>query len=174
MQGDCAWGNVGKNGHNNDRYPWVARTTRKNYKCLGYYPYLAGRNPLCIFNPIKITQWVSAACCLLATLCCLLLTVGDHTHCSHGYSSASSSRSGCASVLNWNAIFWSRTTVWDIPCLIQGSLSWSPHCNGGLIHITSITKPSVSTPSFTVSTIYSLGKLQSVELGKLKQWTPPF
>lgn len=37
MQENYAWGNIDNNAHHNYRFPWVARTTRKNYTFIGYY-----------------------------------------------------------------------------------------------------------------------------------------
>lgn len=61
-------------------------------------------NPLWNLNPINFAKWVSAACCLLATL---LFSTGCHTHCTYGYSTDSTNNSICATFPIWNATLWS-------------------------------------------------------------------
>lgn len=92
----------------------------------------------------SIAKWVSATCCLLTILFCLLLTFGYHTHCSYEYSIDSCSNSICATISNWNGTFLSRynSTVFDILYFLHESPSWSPHCNKRL---TRITQPNPST-----------------------------
>ena len=92
-------------------------------------------NVVCIFSPIRVTQWVSAAWHQLAILYCLLHTIEQHSRYSSGYSSNSTSN-GCATIPNRNDNFrsGSSSTVCDILYFLHGSPCWSPYYNSASQH----------------------------------------
>lgn len=122
-------GNTASNSHYSYRFPWVTRkTTRNNKEFVEHYFNFAGMNPLCILNPINITEGVSMDA---GHIFCLMPTTGYYTHCSYGYSTDSTKKSNCSTVPNWNATLWSgyNFTICDIFHFFHRSLSLWPHYN---------------------------------------------
>ena len=103
----------------------------------------------------------------LTALFCLLLTIGCHTHCSCGCSTASTNNTQLGNRSNLERHIQQATaTICDSLHFPRRLPSWLPYCNWGFTSImtfTNITKPNLSTPLFTISTIYLLGNLLPME-----------
>lgn len=118
-------------------------------------------NLLCILNPINMAKWVSVACYLLAILFCSLFIMGYHTHAAMHVPPTAPEIAVVPPFQNGMPPLVQRQlhSLWH-PLLPPQNTILSPYCIWGL---TCITKPILSTPSFTISTIYWLGNLQSAK-----------